>query len=63
MTDEEWREMDPADFDKAVVFDREIRQRDNFVFLHQIGKPLDRVDFTNHQISLLPGCDSGYCFV
>jgi len=55
--------MDPADFDKAVVFDREIRQRDNFVFLHQIGKPLDRVDFTNHQISLLPGCDSGYCFV
>lgn len=61
MNDEEWRQMDREDFQKAVNFEREIRQKDAFVFLHELGKPLDQVDFTNHQPKL--GCDSGYCFI
>jgi len=62
LSDDEWREMDAEDFAKAVRFEREIRQKDNFVFLHQIGKPLDQVDFTDRQEQLY-GCESGYCFV
>ncbi len=62
LTDEEWREMDPGDFDKAIHFEREIRQKDKFVFLHQIAKPLDQVDFMDRQGKLY-GCESGYCFV
>ena len=62
MSDEEWREMEPGDFKKAVQFEREIRKRDNFVFLHELGKPLDQVDFTDRQ-GKITGCDSGYCFV
>jgi hypothetical protein len=62
MNDEEWREMDAGDFKKAVAFDAGLRKRDNFVFLHSIGKPLSEVDFTDRQPTLT-GCDSGYCFV
>jgi hypothetical protein len=62
MNDEEWREMDEADFAKAVEFERKIRKQDNFVFLHEVGKPIDQVDFTDRQSSFI-GCDSGYCFV
>lgn len=62
MSDDEWREMDLEDFKKAVNFEREIRQKDSFIFLHEIGKPLDEVDFADRQGKLY-GCESGYCFV
>lgn len=61
MSDQEWRDMDAEDFKKAIAFDREIRKVDNFVFLHELGKPLDEIDFTDRQPKL--GCESGYCFL
>jgi hypothetical protein len=62
MSDDEWREMSEEDMAKAVEFEREIRKQDGFVYLHQLGKPLDQVDFTDRQQTLY-GCESGYCFV
>lgn len=63
--DREWREIKverPEDWRQAVAFDREIRERDPHVYLHESGAPLDQVDLTERNGDLLGGCASGYCF-
>lgn len=63
----EWREMRenwPDDFQRAVELERELRLKDEHIYLHEQCVPLDQVDFSDNQIGLFPkGCDTGYCFV
>ncbi len=55
----------PADFAKAVVLDKETREKDQQggVWLHEDRKPLDQIDFTKDDQPRLFGCETGYCFV
>lgn len=69
-SDDEWRELKethPEDFERAVLLEREVRERDEHAFLHRSGVPLDQVDFTKpaEDLALFAdlGCDSGFCFV
>lgn len=55
----------PADFQKAVQLDKEIRSRDKQggVWLHGSRKPLDEVDFTADETTdSLFGCEGGFCW-
>lgn len=67
MRDREWRDMKthyPDDFQRAVQLERELRLRDQNLFLHESCKPLDEIDFTQYQSGLFDnGCASGYCFI
>jgi hypothetical protein len=62
--DAEWREMKeryPSDFLKAVELEREIWKRRPDFFLHRSLQPLDQVDFSTSQLSLLSGSDDNAC--
>ncbi len=50
-----------ADWDKAVQFEKEIREKDPDLYLHPQGVPLDEVVEDNSQGDMF--CDSGLCFV
>ena len=66
-TNSEWLEMkkhNHADFEKAVVFEQEIRLLDDELTLSNGGQTLDKTDFNESQDDLFTGrCDSGMCFV
>ena len=65
LSDDTWREMrrdDPQDFEKAIHLERGIHERDNQIFLHRSGKPLDAVEFDGTLPGLYDGCDSGMCW-
>lgn len=53
----------PRDFQKAIVFEREIQKRDPNAWLHQDCKPLETVEFDERNEVLFGGCDAGVCFV
>lgn len=62
----EWRwqkENAPADFRKAIHFEREIQKRDPHAWLHSDCKPLDQADFSERNEVLFQRCESGVCFV
>jgi hypothetical protein len=62
----EWvdmRENKPADWRKAVAFDKFIRIRDANAFLHSDCVPLDQADLSEANGVLFKHCDSGMCFV
>lgn len=66
-TQGEWRDIrdnKPDDWQAAVWFDREMRQRDPNAFLHPDCVPLDQADLSD-QNGVLFGhaCQSGHCFV
>lgn len=53
----------PEDWNKAVEFEKEIRVRDDAVYLHRSGITLPDVPEKNEQQDMFTGrCDSGYCF-
>jgi hypothetical protein len=64
-TAEEWRDIRsrPAEWQKAVQFDRQIRERDPHAFLHHDAVPLDQADLDDRNGALFSHCDSGLCFV
>ena len=62
--DPNWLDMkrtDPADFARAVAFEREIRLVDPHVWLHDSGKPLDEADFDASQLDMFRGCSDEAC--
>lgn len=61
----EWEEIkhdDPDDHTKAVALERDIRERDPSVWLHNTCRPLDAVTFDHRQEVMFGGCESGMCF-
>lgn len=64
--DREWERIRsdfPADFARAVQFEREIQQQRPDFYLHRSCQPIDQVAFDSQQTTLqLSGCESGYCF-
>jgi hypothetical protein len=65
-TQEEWldiRDNKPADWRKAVAFDKFIRIRDANAFLHADCVPLDEADLSEANGVLFNHCDTGLCFV
>ncbi|RMD61168.1 hypothetical protein D6833_08615 [Candidatus Parcubacteria bacterium] len=67
MSPQNWRDLKvryPEDFEKAVAFEKEIREIDNDMYLHPAAIPLPQaVEQSERQAYLFDGCDSGYCFV
>lgn len=62
--DPNWLDMkrnDPEDFQRAVIFEREIQQSDPHVWLHDSGQPLDQVDFDAGQLDMFRGCSDEAC--
>lgn len=61
----DWRMLkaqNPDEFEKAQDLERNIWQRDNDMYLHRLGIPLDEaVNITEQQKDMFDGCDSGYC--
>jgi hypothetical protein len=61
-----WRQMKngtPADFQKAVELENEIRETDADIYFHSLAIPLDKaVEQSEKQGDMFDGCDSGYCF-
>jgi hypothetical protein len=64
-TQAEWQEIKsrPGDWNRAVKFDRAIRERDPHAFLHSDFVPLEQADLDDRNESLFRRCDSGMCFV
>lgn len=66
-SDDEWLEMKnhrPEEFQMAVEFERELRTRDPFAFLHEQCVPLDQVDWTKEPtLPFERACGTGECFV
>ncbi len=65
-SDDEWQEMKrnrPDEFERAVTFERELRERDPFAFLHGQAVPLDQVDWNKPQLEFVRACGSGECFL
>ncbi len=63
-SDHEWeqlRDLSPDDFDRAVQFDREIREKDPHLYIHRSLQPLDQVRFDQPDMFAKP-CNSGGCF-
>lgn len=62
--DPNWIDMkrnDPDDFQRAVVFEREIQQADPHVWLHSSGVALDNADFNEAQADMFLGCSDESC--
>ena len=64
----QWRRLQdhyPGDWQNAITLDYSIRERDeqHSLFIHREAVPLDQADLERNQLSLLDGCDSGYCWV
>lgn len=66
-TQVEWRDIrdnKPDDWEQAIRFDREIRERDPHAFVHSDCVPLDEADLDDHNEVLFGhDCTSGLCFV
>jgi len=65
-TQDEWidiRDNKPADWRKAVAFDKKIRERDPHAFLHADCVPLDEADLSEANGVLFNHCETGMCFV
>lgn len=68
-TPDEWKYMqknEPADFQRAMDFEREIQVKDDELWLHQLGVPLLEATertLTDWEKWDTERCDSGYCFV
>ncbi len=61
----EWRwqkEHAPADFERAVQFERDIQRRDEDLWLTDSGRPLSEADFSRSDDLFTGRCDSGMCF-
>lgn len=62
-SDRRWqKENAPADFAKAVQFDKEIRLVDEDLWLVDTAQPLDEADFSMGDDLFTGRCDSGMCF-
>lgn len=62
--DRRWqKENAPADFAKAVQFDKDIRLIDEDLWLVDTAQPLDEADFSSGDDLFTGRCDSGMCFV
>lgn len=65
----EWREIkkDKRDWEKVVMFDRELRRIDPHAWLTDQPVPIEQVDFSDSQEVLFGredgACDSGMCFL
>jgi hypothetical protein len=62
----QWRDLrdnSPEDFAKAVALDKEIRERDPHVFLHESMTPLDEADIDGKSSQLDEQCGLGFCLV
>ena len=63
----EWRDLKvnwPDAFQKAVVLEREVRQKESNAFFHPARIPLDQIDFGNEEdLFERHPCNSGMCFV
>jgi hypothetical protein len=60
----EWQSLkmhSPTDFQKAVEFENQMRERDDSLWLTKDGLPLTDMDVTDRH-DLFSRCDSGYCF-
>jgi hypothetical protein len=64
--DGEWQDMKrnhPADFARAVAFERELRKGDPNLWLHESCVPLDEVDLESKSaLAFEKGCETGMCF-
>lgn len=61
----EWRwqkENAPADFERAVLFEREIQVRDEDLWLTDTGAPLNEADLSASDDLFAARCPSGMCF-
>ena len=64
-SDQEWkqmRELSPGDFERAVQFDRRMRERDSDIYLHRTMRPLDQIDFDEQPDLFSKPCSAGGCF-
>lgn len=64
-TQTEWRDIrdnKPADWQKAIQFDRQIRLKDPAAYLHGDCVPLEEANLDDANGSLFEHCDSGLCF-
>lgn len=64
-SDQEWtlmRDESPDDWERAIAFDHEIRQRDPHVYLHRSCVPLAEVDFDTQPDLFAKPCNAGGCF-
>jgi hypothetical protein len=65
-SDTEWKllkQNNPADFNKAIKLEKDIRKDNDYIFLSKEYKTLDKVDFSDDDEQDLFGtCDSGMCF-
>lgn len=65
MRDSQWKSMrdsQPADFEKAVKLEREIRVTDPHAWLTKHAKPIETLSFGDDQSGLFDGCGSGVCW-
>lgn len=62
MRDPEWQSLTAEEFEKACVFDEEMRLKDPHAFLHKSCVPLRQVKFSNQETQSKQ-CDTGVCFV
>jgi len=67
--DDEWLWMKknvPEDYEKAIQFERDLQKDFDYLYLHQTGKPIGEVIFTQRakQMDIFDQfCDTGLCFV
>lgn len=64
-TQHEWRDIrdnKPIDWQAAIWFDRDMRERDPNAFLHHDCVPLDQADLDEKNGVLFEHCDTGLCF-
>jgi hypothetical protein len=69
--DRQWMQLKehfPADFDRAVQLERNIRSKDDGLWLTKHRKPLDEIQFADQEtqsplFGQHGGCDSGFCWV
>jgi 3'-phosphoadenosine 5'-phosphosulfate sulfotransferase (PAPS reductase)/FAD synthetase len=63
---DEWEHLKrnhPDEFEKAVLLERELREKEPNSFLHQSRVPLDQVPFDETEDMFVNHCNSGMCFV
>ena len=67
---EDWARIakeNPSELLKAVIFEEELRERDDSLYLHELGVPLAQAVLTplpeNRKLFDTERCDSGNCFM
>lgn len=64
-SDAEWYDLkanSPEEFAMAAALEKELQQRDPFIWLHKSGIPLDQINF-NPADATERACESGACFI